>query len=82
MSLAQLAKSRGLPLIRDLEGTRVRLLREATTGMMAIPAGTRMSVYKASNWSNVTLKGDPCPCCGVQALVRCDVGAFEADGPG
>jgi hypothetical protein len=60
-------RAKGWPLrLRDVDGLRVRLRRQAGNGMMLIPAGAVGTLETAGNgWHLLQFRGDHCKCCGV-----------------
>lgn len=61
---------RNLPrLVRDLEGAKIELTRDITTGAAVFPAGSRAVITNAGAWERFTIRGDACTCCGVKLII-------------
>jgi len=54
---------------KDWEGKKVRLLIEATNGIVSIPRGTVLTITIAANTPRKSLRGEPCPHCGIAPIV-------------
>ena len=63
--------ARGWPKrLRDCDGLRVRLGREARNMYAVIPAGTEGTLQTGGNgWHLLDFTADPCPHCGVKPRV-------------
>jgi|GEM_PF-2405963 len=65
----RLAPPPGKKKIGDWHGLRVRTLHEMSNGWGTIPAGTVATVESCTGGVGLTLRSEPCKCCGLRVLI-------------